>query len=631
MTPSLAAVAGLTAMAALSLWAGVLARRRGHTTSDLMVAARAVRPHFNAAAISGEYLSAASFLGIAGLVMQFGYDVLWYPVCYAAGYLLLLLFIAGPLRRFGAYTIPDFAEGRFDSPRFRRLAVGLVLVIGLFYTLPQMKAAGLTVQAASGLPYGVGIGVVTVVVVSAVISGGMRGITLVQGFQFAVKLFAITVPIFALLAVLGGPQTLLREAGRQPLPRLPQATTFSVRPGELWVLPAADAVRASSPIAARWLGRPPTALRSQAPSGFVGTPTSALPPAGSGRALTVRGRMVLPAGRILWQGSGTVRLARGAPVPFGDATPPSSTARWLQPFGPLAGGSGHPLLFTYSLIMAILLGTIGLPHILVRFYTNPDARAARRTALLVLVLLGGFYLWPPLYGLIGRLRAPQLYTSNLTDAVVLVLPRQVPPPWLGQLLSAVIAAGAFAAFASTLSGLLVSLAGALGHDIYGRWWHPEAGPRARRRAFRVGAALAALVAAGLGLLVAPFDISILVGWAFAIAASSFFPLLVLGLWWRRLTLPAAAIGVAVGGGCATGAIVTTMVAAGAPPLQAFLARHSELAVVLAQPAVVTVPLAFLCMVAISLARPRPPAAVGAKMLQMHAPERLGLRRDYIPN
>jgi Na+(H+)/acetate symporter ActP len=114
-----AAVFGLLAMLVATVAVGVFARRFARTTSDFLVAARAVRPTANAAAISGEYLSAASFLGIAGLVMKFGYDVLWYPVGYAAGYLVLLVFIAGPLRRFGAYTIPDFAEGRFNSPALR--------------------------------------------------------------------------------------------------------------------------------------------------------------------------------------------------------------------------------------------------------------------------------------------------------------------------------------------------------------------------------------------------------------------------------------------------------------------------------------------------------------------------------
>src|SRR5262250_3674542 len=202
---SVAAVAGLLAVLVATVSVGVFARRFARTTSDLLVAARAVPPAANAAAISGEYLSAASFLGIAGLVMKFGYDVLWYPVGYAAGYLVLLIFIAGPLRRFGAYTIPDFAEGRFNSPGFRRLAVGLVIVIGLFYALPQMKAAGITVASAAGVPYSAGVGVTAVVVVTIVMAGGMRGVTMVQALQFAVKLFAITVPVFVLLVHFGTP------------------------------------------------------------------------------------------------------------------------------------------------------------------------------------------------------------------------------------------------------------------------------------------------------------------------------------------------------------------------------------------------------------------------------------------
>ncbi|MEI7928981.1 MAG: hypothetical protein WCH40_10575, partial [Verrucomicrobiales bacterium] len=123
---------------------GFRSAKSSKSASDFFVAGRSVSVGWNASAISGEYLSAASFMGIAGMVMLSGYDALWYPVCYACGYLFLLLFIAGPLRRFGAYTIPDFAEGRFDSPVFRKIAVCFVLFIGFFYTMPQMKGAGTT-------------------------------------------------------------------------------------------------------------------------------------------------------------------------------------------------------------------------------------------------------------------------------------------------------------------------------------------------------------------------------------------------------------------------------------------------------------------------------------------------------
>jgi len=116
----------------VTLIMGYWAAGKSRTASDFFVAGRGVSVGWNASAISGEYLSAASFMGVAGMVMSSGYDALWYPVCYACGYLFLLLFIAGPLRRFGAYTIPDFAEGRFDSPLFRKVAVIFVLFIGFF-------------------------------------------------------------------------------------------------------------------------------------------------------------------------------------------------------------------------------------------------------------------------------------------------------------------------------------------------------------------------------------------------------------------------------------------------------------------------------------------------------------------
>src|ERR1041384_1466042 len=188
----------------VTIWMGFRSAKTSKTASDFFVAGRSVSVGWNASAISGEYLSAASFMGIAGMVMSSGYDALWYPVCYACGYLFLLLFIAGPLRRFGAYTIPDFAEGRFDSPLFRKIAVVFVLFIGFFYTMPQMKGAGTTLAYIfSGLPYWAGVVLVGAVITLNVALGGMKGITLVQAFQYWAKMFAISVPIFVLMAVYG--------------------------------------------------------------------------------------------------------------------------------------------------------------------------------------------------------------------------------------------------------------------------------------------------------------------------------------------------------------------------------------------------------------------------------------------
>src|SRR5437016_13580978 len=215
---------------------GIWATRMSKTAHDFFVAGRSVNVFWNASAISGEYLSAASFMGVAGLIMKNGYDALWYPVCYAAGYLFLLLFIAGPLRRFGAYTIPDFAEGRFDSPPFRKIAVIFVLFIGFFYTMPQMKGAGTTLAYIfPGLPYWVGVVLVGAVITLNVALGGVKGITLVQAFQYWAKMFAISAPIFGLMAVYGDYGQQVGVNGRQPAANSPTnsvvSTDVSIKPG----------------------------------------------------------------------------------------------------------------------------------------------------------------------------------------------------------------------------------------------------------------------------------------------------------------------------------------------------------------------------------------------------------------
>ncbi|MCK8675638.1 cation acetate symporter, partial [Rhodococcus sp. HM1] len=180
-------VVGLIAAAAATVAIGIYGVRLARTTSDFLVASRTVGPRWNAAAIAGEYLSAASFLGVAGLVAKYGADALWYPVGFAAGYLGLLLFVAAPLRRSGAYTVPDFAEFRLGTRWVRTLAMIVVAVICVLYLVPQFQGAGLTLNILLGLPEWVGVAAVGAIVVGNVVGGGMRSITFVQAFQYWLK------------------------------------------------------------------------------------------------------------------------------------------------------------------------------------------------------------------------------------------------------------------------------------------------------------------------------------------------------------------------------------------------------------------------------------------------------------
>jgi Na+(H+)/acetate symporter ActP len=293
-------------------------------------------------------------------------------------------------------------------------------------------------------------------------------------------------------------------------------------------------------------------------------------------------------------------------------------ASWLLP----GAGSGG-MFATYSLIFATFLGTMGLPHVLVRFYTNPDGAAARRTTLVVLGLVGMFYLLPTLYGVLGRVYAGALVGNGQTDTVVLVLPGLALKGVTGELLGALVAAGAFAAFLSSSSGLLTSVAGVLSTDVIGRGTTgprgETVGPGTRGRAgtmrgFRVAAVVAGIVPFVLSLRVATLDVSLVVGLAFAVAASSFCPLLVLGIWWRGLTDIGAAAGILAGGGGAVAAVLLTFVGH---------AGSGRTATLLQYPGAWTVPLAFVVMVAVSLAtRRRVPGTVVSTMLRLHAPEAL---------
>jgi cation/acetate symporter len=641
---------------------GIYTTRISRTASDFFVAGRSVNVFWNASAISGEYLSAASFMGVAGLVMRYGYDVLWYPVGYATGYLFLLLFIAGPLRRFGAYTIPDFAEGRFASPAFRKIAVTFVLFIGFFYTMPQMKGAGVTMSSILGTPYWVGVFLVGIVISFNVALGGMKGITFVQAFQYWLKMFAIAAPVFVLMTVFGSYPKFVgqNQENAAGLPTYRENVTRTFKPGTALTLPPAleYPVRFASDTYVTAIGPARKAKPGEdkiPPTEFVrpveyvtsetGGRTVSLIRFPAGTTATFRAATVMSGAAPVEKPSGGPVLT-GAKLEFSNVLPDGKPAEpfklefqkdlpaagtvsnkdWLSPFGGLTNKHGFPLLYTFSLIVGLIFGTAGLPHILVRFYTNPDGRSAKRTTLWVMVLIGVFYLFPAVWGAMGRDLIPELYANTKTDAVVIELPKKLGGFW-GEFWRGITCAGAFAAFMSTFSGLLVSMSGAMAHDVYGTILRPRSTPEQRLLAFKIAAIGVGLLSTILGLVAENFDIAMLVGWAFAIAAASYFPLLLLGSWWRGLTVKGAAAGMLIGGLASLGAIVTTMLID-----QKFLTWTPDPIVrtLMEQPAIWGVPLSLLLMWAVSRATAAEiPKDVDTLMLRLHAPEELGLSKDYI--
>ena len=478
----LVAIALLVAATAVLGFAGL---RISRTTSDFFVASRSVRPVWNASAISGEYLSAGTFLGLAGLVLLSGSEGFWFPIGYAAGYLLVLLFVAAPLRRSGAYTIPDFIEARLESMTARRVTSAVVLITGWMYIVPQLHGAAIALGVVADVPGWVGAVVVAVLVAGIVAAGGMRAVTAVQAMQYWLKLTALALPAVLLLVALSD--------------------------GEPSFDPA----------------------------------------------------MVFP-----------------------------------QEAGP----GGADLYETGSLLLALLLGTIGLPHVLVRFYTSPDGVAARRTTVLVVGMVGAFYAVSGTMGLLGRVLAPDLARPGVADTVVLALPSRVFAGVMGDLLTALVVAGAFAAFLATSTGLVVSLAGVISQDAFS----------GSVRSFRISAALCTVVPLAIALLTTPSGLVSSVGAVFVFAASALTPVLLLGVWWPRLTARGATAGMLCGAISCGGALVAS----------ALIPPEGWAAALLAQPGAWAIPLSTTVVVVVSLVDRRgAPARAERYLARLHLPER----------
>ena len=478
-------IVAVAAIALATVLIGVYGIRVSRTTGDFFVASRTVRPVWNASAISGEYLSAGTFLGLSGMILLDGARGFWFPIGYAAGYLLVLVFVAAPLRRSGAYTLPDFIEARVQSRRARRVTSIAVLVIGWLYVVPQLHGAGITLVVVAGLPPWVGAVLVTVLVAGAVAAGGMRAITYVQAFQYWLKLTALLVPVVLIaFALAGGPHE---------------------------IEPA----------------------------------------------------LVFP---------------------------------------PQAGPAGMDAYATASLLLALLLGTMGLPHVLVRFYTSPDGVSARWTTVLVIGMVSVVYAVSSTMGLLGRIVAPDLARPGVSDTVALVLPSRVIPGPVGEAVTALVVAGAFAAFLATSAGIVVSLAGVVSQDVFS----------GSVRSFRLSAVICAVVPLAMALATQPAGLVTSVGLVFVMAASTLSPVVLLGVWWERLTARGAVAGMVTGGvSCALALLV-----------HAAIGGVGAAAPLLAQPAAWTIPLAAATTVVVSLLdRDGPPAVAERLLARLHTPER----------
>ncbi len=499
----------------------IFSRRFTRTTADFYLAGRKVGSFSNASAISGDYLSAASFLGVAGAVYASGLDGVWYAAGFAGGFMVVVLFLASALRRFGEYTVADFAFGRFGSNRIRLITVLAVLLTSLFYMAPQMFGAGTTWQVLVGKgilgmdPYTSGVVVVTAIMAFYVGVGGMKGTTLNQIFQFWWLWFAMfLVVVFAFGNGFSYPQA-LKDASAAPIVNTKAMTIAE--------LEKADPVTGKTPYDAA--------------------------------ATIMTDEELAKVDEFIAAGDETAKV----PV----ALPSKNKLHELKDQLFAEPGHRYNAFDQFSMVLALVLGTAGLPHILNRYYTNPSGSAARRSTFWVLVFIGTFYICAPIAGLAGIGFIKDYLAGGGTIAAanvhgLLVKPDQIMPTLGsilgGQWLMGVVAAGAFAAMFSTIGGLLMAAASAIGHDVYEKYVNPNASEAKKVAVGKISVLAFALLAMLIGLGIPYFGldqaypalIAMMVTWAFSVGASAFVPMLLTGIWWKGTTEKGATAGIAVG-------------------------------------------------------------------------------------
>ncbi|MCE2881193.1 MAG: cation acetate symporter [Planctomycetaceae bacterium] len=573
------------AVLALSFWLGSRAR----TSGGYFAAHGQVGWFVNGIAFAGDYLSAASFLGICGMIAFFGYDGFLYSIGYLAGWIVALFVIAEPIKRLGKYTLADALNAKFQSRGVKLVAAVSTLVISLFYLIPQMVGAGALVKPLLGLPHWAGVAMVGATVTLIVATAGMVSTTWVQ-FVKGTLLVVICGVVVALLLERGFavPSTPIPADAVQRIEKSADGTSVNGAP-----------ISATNQLDSRLRAAHGTGFGSVAALPDGAAATGPLGPIAyietfAGSTITTWQKGTGATGETTF----TPIERKGSDLLLPGANPTFKGVRddrtWLK-------------LDFISLMLALFLGTASLPHILIRYYTVKDAAAARKSTVVGIGAIGAFYVLT-LYLGIGAMTSGALDPTDSNMAAPLLART------FGEGLFAVISAVAFTTVLGTVSGLVMAGAGAVAHDLMKDVFRVQLDDRGQVRWGRIAAASLGLGSIALGIAFEKMNVTFLVGWAFNIAASANLPALVMLLFWKRTTKEGVIAAMSVG-------LIASLawILCSADTLEKVYGYSAADAVASAlvpfsQPAIVTVPLGFATLVAVSLfsarsARPRTPVAV----------------------
>jgi cation/acetate symporter len=556
----------------LSFWLG----RKGQSAAGYYAAHGQIHWFVNGIAFAGDYLSAASFLGICGMIAFSGYDGFLYSIGFLAGWIVALFVIAEPIKALGKFTFADALDSRFNS-RGIKLAVAIsTLVVSVFYLIPQMVGAGSLIKPLLGLPHEAGVILVGITVTLIVVTAGMVSTTWVQFIKGSLLVFFCGVLTFLILG-----RGLAVNAGRAADEDLaPQVRT--VRPDGTVLID----------------GQPQSKDHDLRP---VGTIVRLPERFGGARSTGPLGPLdylsALEDSTIVTWSSKKHADAEGTHTTFSPVE--KRGADLLKPggyFKGLATGKLADRLDFASLMLALFCGTASLPHILIRYYTVKDAAAARKSTVVGIAAIGVFYVLTLFLGL-GAMTSGALDPTDTNMAAPLLAKS------FSDTLFAVISAIAFTTVLGTVSGLIMAGSGAVAHDLVENVCGVRMTDHEKIRCGKLAAVGLGIVAMALGILFRNFNVSFLVGWAFNIAASANLPALVMLLFWPRTTREGIIAAVTVG---MLASLAWILLSADTFEKVYGLPRDSAFTP-FSQPGLVTIPLGFLVLVVVSLVTP-PPAA-----------------------
>lgn len=600
--------------------------RRGQSAKGYYTAHGQIHWAVNGVAFAGDYLSAASFLGICGLIAFYGYDGFLYSIGYLAGWVVALFVIAEPIKRLGKFTFADALDSRYDS-RAIKLAVAIsTLVVSAFYLIPQMVGAGALITPLLGLPHYAGVLIVGITVTLIVVTAGMVSTTWVQfikGFLLVLFCAVLTLMILA--------------RGFKTTPEVAPLDPAAVR---------ADAAAKGTTIDENaWPGKPYVKVTIAAgiesvyrvtDKGWVATQTVST---GTDGVKLVNGlpqsrvHDLNPVGTISALPGGVDKTGPVGPVEYFDTLRQSTVTTWSKE--ELVDGGGKKTVVYYpvqksgadvllpggyfkgmtspkftdkldfiSLMLALFCGTASLPHILIRYYTVKDQASARKSTVVGIAAIGFFYVLTLYLGL-GAMTSGAMDVTDSNMAAPLLART------FSEMMFAVISAIAFTTVLGTVSGLIMAGSGAVAHDLLENFFQIPMDDHQKVRYGKIAAVFLGAGAMALGVLFKDFNVSFLVGWAFNIAASANLPALVMMLFWRRTTKQGIAAAVFVG-------MTTSLlwILFSADTYSKVYGWDPKTSVIpFSQPALVTIPLGFLVLIVVSMLTPKPAHSVAEELAE----------------